>query len=354
VERYTIRIEGADPLTVQEKCSARDAGGSANAVSVKFDDARPRPFTVEYAHRHAGHGYAPALTFVWQTPDGALQREALRTAGEADVILAFVGLSAWLEGEEMDVKVPGFTGGDRTDIRPPAAQRELLAALQATGKPVVIVLQTGSAVSLGDEGKKARAIVNAWYGGEQGGRAIADVLSGKYNPAGRLPITIYEGSERLPDFADYSMRGRTYRYFAGKPEYPFGYGLSYTRFGYSDAKVDAGSLAAGKGQRVSVRVRNDGKLDGDEVVQLYISTPDRRDVPLRSLKGFERVRLAPGESRTIEFSLDPRDLAFADADGVMRIKPGSYSLWIGGGQPGTAAPGAAASFRMTGETALKP
>jgi beta-glucosidase len=354
VERYTIRIEGADPLTVEEKCSARDAGGSANAVAVKFDDARARQFTVEYAHRHAGHGYAPALTFVWQTPEGALQREALRTARDADVILAFVGLSAWLEGEEMDVKVPGFTGGDRTDISLPAAQRDLLAALEATGKPVVIVLQTGSAVALGEEGKKARAIVNAWYGGEQGGRAIADVLSGKYDPAGRLPITIYEGSERLPDFADYSMRGRTYRYFAGKPEYPFGYGLSYTRFGYSDAKVDAASLAAGKGQRVSVRVRNDGKLAGDEVVQLYVSTPDRRDVPLRSLKGFERVHLAPGEARTIAFDLDPRDLAFADTDGVMRIKTGSYSLWIGGGQPGTSAPGAATTFRMTGETALKP
>lgn len=354
IERYVIRIEGTDPLTVTEKCGARDAGGSTNAVTVQFADAKPRPFTVEYAHRHSGHGYAPALTFVWQTPQGSLQREALRVAKDADVIVAFVGLSAWLEGEEMDVKVPGFTGGDRTDIRLPAAQRELLAALEATGKPVVIVLQAGSAVALGAEGQKARAILNAWYGGEQGGRAIADGLSGRYNPGGRLPITVYSGTDELPQFADYSMRGRTYRYFTGKPEYPFGYGLSYTRFGYSDAKVAAASLAAGKPQQVTVRVRNDGATAGDEVVQLYVSTPGRADVPLRSLKGFERIRLEPGASQDVAFKLKPRDLAFADADGIMRIKPGEYRIWVGGGQPDTAAPGAVATFRVTGNSVLQP
>lgn len=353
IERYVIRIEGADPVTVDEKCSARDAGGSANAVTVRFPDARPRPFTVEYAHRHSGHGYAPALTFVWQPPQGALQRQALQVIRDADVIVAFVGLSAWLEGEEMDVKVPGFAGGDRTDIRLPAVQSDLLAALEATGKPVIVVLQTGSAVSLGEEGRKARAIINAWYGGEQGGRAIADVLAGKYNPAGRLPVTFYAGTEPLPDFADYSMTGRTYRYFTGKPEYPFGYGLSYTRFSYSDVRIGSGQLAAGKSQRVSVRVRNDGKLAGDEVVQLYVSA-ERRDAPLRSLKGFERAHLRPGEERTVEFDLGPRDLAFADAQGVMRIVPGEYRIWIGGGQPGTAAPGAGTKFQMRGDLALEP
>ena len=353
VERYVIRIEGADPLTVVEKCSARDAGGSANSVTVRFDDTQPRPFIVEYAHRHSGHGYAPALTFVWQTPQGALQREALRVVRDADVIVAFVGLSAWLEGEEMDVKVPGFAGGDRTDIQLPIAQRELLEALEATGKPVVIVLQAGSAVPLGEAGKKARAIINAWYGGEQGGRAIADVLTGKYNPGGRLPITVYSGTDQLPDFADYSMSGRTYRYFTGKPEYPFGYGLSYTHFTYSRLKIGSEHLAAGKAQRVAVRVRNDGSVSGDEVVQLYVS-PERRDAPLHSLKGFERVHLKPGEERAVDFQLDPRDLAFADADGVMRIVPGEYRIWVGGGQPGTVAPGAAAKFRMTGKLALKP
>ena len=353
VERFMIRIEGADPLTVVEKCSARDAGGSANSVTVQFNDTQPRRFTVEYGHRHSGHGYAPALTFVWQTPQGALQREALRVVRDADVIVAFVGLSAWLEGEEMDVEVPGFAGGDRTDIQLPAAQRELLKALEATGKPVVIVQQAGSAVPLGEEGKKARAIINAWYGGEQGGRAIADVLTGKYNPGGRLPITVYSGIDQLPDFADYSMSGRTYRYFAGKPEYPFGYGLSYTRFTYSGLKVGYAQLAAGKPQRVTVRVRNDGSVAGEEVVQLYVS-PERRDAPFRSLKGFERVHLGPGAERTVDFQLDPRDLAFADANGVMRVVPGEYRIWVGGGQPGTVAPGMAAKFRMSGELTLKP
>ena len=221
-------------------------------------------------------------------------------------------------------------------------------------KPVIIVLQSGSAVPLGAEGTKARAIVQAWYGGEQGGRAIADVLAGAYNPAGRLPITIYRGNDQLPAFTDYSMKGRTYRYFAGSPEYPFGYGLSYSRFAYSNLKLGSSQLTAGAPQRVSVQVRNTGATAGDEVAQLYVSTPDRRDVPLRTLKGFDRIHLPPGEARTVEFQLDRRDLAFADKDGVMRIAPGTYSVWVGGGQPGTGAPGQNATFRMNGELALQP
>jgi len=248
--------------------------------------------------------------------------------------------------------VPGFGGGDRTDIRLPAAQRQLLAALQATGKPVVIVLQTGSAVPLGEEGQKARAIISAWYGGEQGGRAIADVLSGKYSPAGRLPVTVYAGTDQLPDFADYSMSGRTYRYFTGKPEYPFGYGLSYTRFDYSDLRIGSPLLAAGEEQKVTVHVHNRGSVAGDEVVQLYVS-PERRDAPLRSLKGFERIHLRPGEERTVEFVLSPRDVAFADTNGVMRIAPGEYKIWVGGGQQGTVASGATANFSVKDALSLE-
>ena len=270
------------------------------------------------------------------------------------MVLAFVGLNAWLEGEEMPVAVPGFAGGDRTDIRLPAPQRALLAALESTGKPVIIVLQSGSAVALGAEGKRARALVEAWYGGEQGGRAIADVIRGDYNPAGRLPVTFYRGTEQLPPFTDYSMRGRTYRYFAGSTEYPFGYGLSYTRFRYSDAKVRSTALRAGTGQRLTVRVRNDGDLAGDEVVQLYVTAAGRNDAPQRSLKGFERIQLRPGEARTVTFDLTPRDLAFADANGAMRISPGDYLLWVGGGQQGTGAVGAATAFRVTGAETLQP
>ncbi len=195
--------------------------------------------------------------------------------------------------------------------------------------------------------------MQAWYGGEQGGRAIADVLTGAYNPGGRLPITVYRGTDQLPPFSDYAMTNRTYRYFSGSPEYPFGHGLSYTNFAFSALSIRSPHLAAGTAQQVSIRVRNAGKLAGDEVVQLYVA-PERRDAPLRSLKGFERVHLAPGEERVVQFQLGPRDLAFADAKGVMRIVPGEYRIWVGGGQPGTGAPGAAAAFRMTGELALQP
>ena len=348
LERYTIRIEGAAPVTVSDLCSARDAAGGANAVEVRFENTNPRPFVVEYAHRHKAPGSAPALTFVWKTPDGALQREAVRTAQQADVIVAFVGLNAWLEGEEMDVKVPGFAGGDRTDIALPRPQAELVEALEATGKPVVVVLQSGSAVALG-AAKSANAVLAAWYGGEQGGRAIADVLSGSYNPGGRLPVTFYASVGELPAFTDYAMKGRTYRYFSGRSEYPFGYGLSYTNFGYSAATVSR----SGTDRIVSVRVSNSGRRSGDEVVQLYV-TPPGHGALLRSLKSFARIALAPGETRTVSFHLTPRDLAFADSKGTMRTRSGDYALWIGGGQPDTGSPGVAARIKLAASVAVAP
>ena len=351
VERYTIELEGAAPLRVEAPCSARDAGDSP-AVSLHIDNMRPRKLTIEYAHR--SKNFAPAITFAWRPPADGLRAEALAAARQSDVIIAVVGLNAWLEGEEMPVEVPGFAGGDRTDIRLPETQRALLSALEATGKPVIVVLQSGSAVPLGGEGQKARAIMQAWYGGEQGGHAIGDVLSGAYNPAGRLPVTLYRGVDQLPGFADYSMKNRTYRYFTGAPEYPFGYGLSFTKFGYSGLQLGSQQLSAGKTLQVSIRVRNQGPVAGDEVVQLYVAAPGRADTPLRSLKGFERVHLGPGEERTVQFQLEPRDLAFADQDGVMRISAGEYTLWIGGGQQGTGAMGAATTFRMSGEVALQP
>jgi beta-glucosidase len=349
VERYTIRIEGAEPLSVASPCSARDAG-EGQVVRLHAESTKPRRIVIEYAHRSPS--YAPAVTFAWRAPAEAERAEAVAKAAEADAIVAFVGLTAWLEGEEMPVKVPGFEGGDRTDIRLPETQRRLLAALEATGKPVVVVLQSGSAVALGEEGRRAAAVVEAWYGGEAGGIAIADVLAGRYNPAGRLPVTFYAGNDQLPPFADYGMANRTYRYFTGRPDYPFGHGLSYTRFAYSGLELGAPTVRAGAGQEVRVRVRNAGTRAGDEVVQLYLETPGKASTPRRSLKGFERIHLAPGEARTLTFRLGPRDLAFADAAGEMRVRPAAYRLWLGGGQPGTGAPGAAGSFRVTGEAAL--
>ena len=272
VERYAIRIEGAEPLRVEAPCSARDAGDSPS-VTLHVSSTRQRRLTIEYAHRSPN--FAPAITFAWRPPAEALRAEALAIARKSDLIVAFVGLNAWLEGEEMPVNVPGFAGGDRTDIRLPAAQRTLLSALEATAKPVVIVLQNGSAVPLGEEGRKARAIIEAWYGGEQGGAAIADVLRGAYNPAGRVPITVYQGTRQLPAFAEYSMKGRTYRYFAGAPEYPFGYGLSYSKFGYSDLQLGSLEVSAGASQRGSIHFRNLGLVVGDGVAELYVATPGR-------------------------------------------------------------------------------
>jgi beta-glucosidase len=347
IERYVLHIEGAAPVTVNEKCSARDAGGSGDVVTVNFPDTTPHPFTIEYAHRHPGFGYAPALTLTWQPPEGALQREALRTAQDADVIVAFVGLNAWLEGEEMPVKITGFDGGDRTDIALPKAQADLVEALRGTGKPVVLVLQNGSALALGPA-NSANAIVEAWYGGEQGGKAIADVLTGAYNPGGRLPVTFYQSIDQVPPFTDYSMKNRTYRYFSGKPEYPFGYGLSYTRFTYGPATVSG----SGDNRIVRVSITNSGPREGDEVAELYVTPPEGAGLPLRSLKGFERVHLGPGQSQTVIFPLTPRDLAFADTAGKMRTRKGKYTLWVGGGQPGTGASGAAATINLVSGTAL--
>ncbi|HZU50699.1 MAG TPA: glycoside hydrolase family 3 C-terminal domain-containing protein, partial [Sphingomicrobium sp.] len=212
VDGYTIVIDGVPPLRVDSPCSARDAGDSPT-VTIAATDTRPVKLSIEYRHR--SRNFAPAITFAWRPPAAVLQTEALALAKRSDVVIALVGLNAWLEGEEMPVQVPGFAGGDRTDIALPRPQRELLAALEDSGKPLIVVMQTGSAVPLGVEGAKARAIIEAWYGGEQGGRAIADVLRGSYDPAGRLPITIYQRTDQLPPFTDYSMRGRTYRYFRG-------------------------------------------------------------------------------------------------------------------------------------------
>jgi beta-glucosidase len=179
-------------------------------------------------------------------------------------------------------------------------------------------------------------------------------LSGAVNPSGRLPVTVYASTDQLPPFANYAMQGRTYRYFAGKPEYPFGHGLSYTRFAYSGLRVESASVHAGSPQEVSVLVRNFGAVAGSEVAQLYLSTPTVPGAPRRSLKGFERVELAPGEAKTVRFSLSPRDLALAGDDGRMRVGPGDYRLWVGGGQPDTSAPGVVGQFNITGSELLPP
>jgi beta-glucosidase len=252
---------------------------------------------------------------------------------DADAIIYVGGISPQLEGEEMRVDYPGFNGGDRTSIALPAVQTSLLQSLKATGKPVVFVMMTGSAIAIPWEAKNIPAIVNAWYGGQSAGTAIADVLFGDYNPAGRLPVTFYEKDSDLPDFNDYSMENRTYRYFKGQPLYGFGYGLSYTTFKYDQLKLPASS-PAGKKLSVSVRVTNSGKKDGEEVIQLYVSNQNKAILsPIKALKGFKRIFLKAGESKIIQFSLTPQQLSATDENGVDKFLKGKLMISVGGGQP---------------------
>ncbi|MES2277215.1 MAG: glycoside hydrolase family 3 C-terminal domain-containing protein [Bacteroidota bacterium] len=252
---------------------------------------------------------------------------------DADAIVFVGGISPQLEGEEMRVNYPGFNGGDRTSIQLPSAQTNLMKTLQATGKPVVFVMMTGSALAIPWEAANIPAIVNAWYGGQAAGTAVADVLFGDYNPAGRLPVTFYKSDEDLPDFTDYSMSNRTYRYFKGKPLFGFGYGLSYTTFKY-DRLVIPSAIKAGKKINLSVRVTNTGKVAGDEVVQIYVQHHNQQlKVPLKALKGFSRIFLKPGEQRTVNFTLSPDDLAITTNNGALTALKGKITISAGGSQP---------------------
>jgi beta-glucosidase len=259
--------------------------------------------------------------------------EAVQATNEADATVLVLGLSAKLEGEEMKVNVAGFHGGDRTDISLPQAQDELLKAVVATGKPVVVVLLSGSALAVNWANDHAPAILQAWYPGGEGGTAIAEVLFGDYNPAGRLPVTFYKSVDQLPPFTDYSMQGRTYRYFKGEPLYPFGYGLSYTKFVYSNLRVK--SVKAGQPATVSVDVTNAGEREGDEVVQLYLTDViASAPVPIRTLAGFERISLRPREKRTVTFTITPRQMSLIDNNDKRVIEPGEFLISAGGGQQG--------------------
>jgi len=246
------------------------------------------------------------------------------------------GLSPRLEGEEMTVPVEGFSGGDRVSLDLPRVEQDLMQAVVALGKPTVLVLLNGSAVAVNWAQDQIPAIVEAWYPGEAGGAALADVLFGDYNPAGRLPVTFYKSTEQLPPFTDYAMKGRTYRFFDGQPLYPFGYGLSYTTFSYRNLKLPRQSAAGGE-VPVSVEVRNSGSRAGEEVVEVYIGRSGRSAAePIRSLAAFRRVPLAAGEAKTVEFRLSPREFSYIDTEGYRVAAPGEFDISVGGGQPASA------------------
>jgi beta-glucosidase len=279
------------------------------------------------------------LQLVWSPPGEGLADEAVRIARQADAVVLALGLTANLEGEEMSVQVEGFRGGDRTRLGLPAEQQRLLERVAAVGKPTVLVLLNGSALAVNWAQERANvgAILEAWYPGQAGGTAIAEVLFGDYNPAGRLPVTFYRDVRDLPPFEDYAMQGRTYRFFTGTPLYPFGHGLSYTTFGYRQLATSADTLAEGDTIMVRVDVTNSGARAGDEVVQLYARhLGSRVERPVRELRGYRRVSLQPGETRTVELPLDARSLAYWDAaadrwvveDGTVRLEVGASSADI--------------------------
>ncbi|MGC8667636.1 MAG: glycoside hydrolase family 3 C-terminal domain-containing protein [Chthonomonadales bacterium] len=265
--------------------------------------------------------------------------EAEAAARSSDVVVMVMGLSPKLEGEEGEEGLLDKSG-DRRDLGLPPIQMELLHAIHSVGTPIVLVTLSGSALALGWAAQNVAAMMHVWYGGEEAGTAVAEALFGDFNPAGRLPVTFYQTSEQLPPFTDYSMIGRTYRYFHGHPLFPFGYGLSYTTFEYSGLTITPATIAPGESVQVRVTVRNTGGRPGDEVVQLYLAHPEASvPVPIRSLQGFRRIHLVPGEDRTLEFALDPRQMVCWSDEGTPFIEPGRLLISVGGGQPSAAASG---------------
>jgi beta-glucosidase len=308
---------------------------------------------IEIKAQYSPIGAAKAkLQLIWSPVDMKPSPGAVAAAKNADLVLAVVGITSQLEGEEMPVSEEGFQGGDRTSLDLPRPEEELLESVAATGKPLVVVLMNGSALGVNWANEHANAILEAWYSGEEGGAAIAETLSGKNNPAGRLPLTFYKDVSQLPHFEDYSMHGRTYRYFDGAPLYPFGYGMSYTTFKYSNLKLPTTPVKAGDPLTAEVTIANSGSKPGDEVAQLYLSFPDVKGAPIRALRGFKRVHLDAGASQAVQFELRPRDLNMVTEDGDPIIAAGKYTVSVGGGQPKTSAATVSGEFSVDGTLKL--
>lgn len=280
--------------------------------------------------------YIKGVGIVDKLDDAKSFKEIAKETSKSDVIIFVGGISADYEGEAGDAGAGGYYGfssGDRSTMKLPSVQTELLKELKKTNKPIILVNMSGSVMNFEWEKDHVDAILQAWYGGQYAGHAIVDVLFGEYNPSGRMPLTTYQKDSDLPPFEDYSMENRTYRYFKGKPLYPFGYGLSYTTFEYGDISM-AKEVHTGDSIRLSVKVKNIGKKDGDEVVQLYVIHPQvaGKIIPISSLKGFERVNLRAGEEKLVDFILGPEELALTDENGNLIESKGSVSIYIGGGQ----------------------
>jgi beta-glucosidase len=353
---YNIGVRakgGFAAVTIDGKPLAMEWGDSEHSQTktgrIHLEQGKKAAVEVRYGIMGAG---AIEAQLIWSKYDPKPNPEAVAAARNADIVIAVLGITSDLEGEEMPVTEEGFKGGDRTSIDLPKPEEELLEAVTATGKPVILVLANGSALAVNWANEHVNAILESWYAGEEGGAAIAETLSGKNDPAGRLPVTFYTGVDQLPQFEDYSMQNRTYRYFRGKPLYSFGYGLSYTTFSYSDLVLPKSAIGAGDPLTAEATVTNTGKREGDEVAQLYLSFPKVPGAPLRALRGFERVHLNPGESQKVRFELKDRDVSMVSDAGEPIVAEGTYTVSIGGGQPNTGAPAVTGTFQVMGTKTL--
>ncbi len=303
---------------LQKSFFVRLEGGKEYAIKIEF----------------FSYGNDPVAKLLWSMPYPDMEEKALKTIQDSDVTLLFMGLSPYLEGEEMPIKVEGFAGGDRTDIKLPSTQVNFISKVVNTGKPVVLVLMGGSSIAVNDADKDIPAILHSWYPGELGGIALAEILFGDVNPSGKLPVTFYKSIDDIPDFEDYNMHDRTYKYFSGDPLYPFGHGLSYTDFEYSNLEISDKEFDSTDKITLQVIVKNAGQLPGAEVVQLYIKDMEASDrVPNIALEGFQKVFLEAGEQRTVNFTLLPDQLAIINELGEKIIEPGSFKVYVGGKQP---------------------
>ncbi|MGI4829482.1 MAG: glycoside hydrolase family 3 C-terminal domain-containing protein [Janthinobacterium lividum] len=344
-EQFRVMIDGKE-VSGYATTGGEGRESTTPPFHVRFSDTKPHPIEIDYTHDAPLYG--GGITLEWVPPPSLLQHEAVKAIQSADLVIAMMGLSPELEGEEMKIQVEGFAGGDRTDIKLPAAQTQLLEAVTASGKPSIAIFLNGSALALNYAQDHANAVVEAWYPGEFGGKAIAATLLGSNNPAGRLPITFYRSVSDLPAFTDYSMKNRTYRYFTGTPLYSFGYGLSYSNFEYSNLKLSQHIVEAGSLLTAEVEVRNTSLVAGNEVAECYLLPPAAGNgglSPHLQLAGFQRIALAAGEQRTLRFTLSSRELSEVNANGVRSVQPGVYSLSIGGSEPND--PRAATATKLT-------
>ena len=345
-----LQARGHARISLSGQQFIQSGGTEGNLRRIHLEAGHSLPIEIRYGRTLSKA--PPELRLLWAKAATGPDPAAVEAAKQADVVIAVVGITSRLEGEEMPVDEPGFSGGDRTNLDMPAAEEELLHAVAEAHKPLVVVLLNGSALAAQWEKAHANAILEAWYPGEEGGAAIAATLSGRNNPAGRLPVTFYQDVHQLPHFEDYSMKGRTYRYFQKEPLWPFGYGLSYTTFKYSGLSLPAAPISPTDPLNVRVTVTNTGKVEGDEVAQVYLKFPDVAGAPIRALRGFRRIHLKPGASQQVEFHLQGRDLSMVTDTGDIIIAQGKYSLSVGGGQPDTAAPSVTGQFQVSRSVAL--